>query len=518
MEAHVQPIVVALTLAARRPVKLILNREEDFQMVRARHPFKVHCKTGVRSDGTFVAREVDVLADCGAYGDDSPGVLGYSLLMARGPYRIPHTRCAGRLVYTNKMRFGAFRGFGNPQVSFAGETQIDEIAARLGIDPLEIRLKNALRGDEPWFGGTPVASNGLVECCERARSASAWDTRSQRVAATGKRRGLGVACTAHISGLLASGAIVRVMEDASIVLNTGTTDIGQGSDTVLMQMCADTLKIPLDRIRLASPDTDGSPFSWGTTASRTTYTTGRAVVKATDEVVAQLKRHASEMLEVSVDDLELRAGGRVAAVGSPASAKEVSFHEISLRAHWRSGGPIVGTHTWVFDRPTVDPKRAIARGLPFPQIGVFSFGCTIVDVEVDEVTGKPVVREAWSAMDVGKAINPASVEVQIEGGFVQGMGYALSEEMVWHDFALANPTLMDYKVPTVLDAPHDIHSIIVESPEPDGPYGAKGVGEITLNAVAPAIANAVADATGVRIRRLPLSPERVLSGMLEDAT
>ena len=514
MEPHIQPITVALALAAGRPVKLILSREEDFQMVRARHPYEIHCKTGVRRDGTLLAREIEVLVDCGAYGDDSPGVLGYSLLMARGPYRIPHTRCHGRLVYTNKLRFGAFRGFGNPQVTFATETQLDEIAEALDLDPIELRLKNALREGEPWLGGTEVASNGFVECVEQVREASGWERRStERSPSSSPRRALGVACTAHICGLLASGAIVRVLEDGSVVLNTGTTDIGQGSDTILTQMCAETLQVPAERVRLASPDTDGSPYSWGTTASRITYTTGRAVVAATQDVVSQLKNHASEMLEVAPADLELRPGGRIGAVGT--DQLEVSFHEISLRAHWRTGGPIVGTHTWVFNRPTVDPKRAVARGLPFPQIGVFSLGCVAVDAEIDEVTGSTTVREAWSAVDVGKAINPVSVEGQIEGAFVQGLGYALCEELVWEELRLANPTLMDYKIPTCLDAPHRIHPILVEHAEPEGPFGAKGVGEIGINAVAPAIANAIASATGARLRHLPLTPERVLRGILE---
>ena len=513
MEAHVQPFVVALTIATGRPVKLILSREEDFEMVRARHPYKVRCKTGVKYDGTFVAREVEVLLDCGAYGDDSPGVLAYSLLMARGPYRIPHTRCYGRLVYTNKLRFGASRGFGNPQVTFATESQIDEIATQLDLDPLELRLKNALAEGEPWFGGGAVASNGLVECIGRARHASQWDERGKGATQPRTHRALGVACTAHICGLLATGAIVRVLEDGTVVLNTGATDIGQGSDTVLTQICAEALKIPVERISLASPDTDGSPYNWGTTASRVTYTTGRAVVAAAKEAVTQLKEAAAEMLECPAADLELRPDGLVGVTGVP--GKEVTFQQISLRTHWQAGGPIVGSHTWVFDQPTVDPKRAVARGLPFPQIGVFSFGCMIVDVEVDTVTGKPEVREVWSAIDVGKAINPAAVEGQIEGAFVQGMGFALSEEMVWDGPQLVNSNLIDYKVLTSADVPYHINPLIVENAEPEGPFGAKGVGEIGINAVAAAIANAIASATGVRLRRLPMTPERVLRATQE---
>lgn len=513
MEPHVQPMVVRLAQVTGRPVKLVLSREEDFECVRARHPYKVHCKTGVKNDGTLVAREVEVLLDCGAYGDDSPGVLGYSLLMARGPYRIPNARSHGKLVYTNKLRFGAFRGFGNPQVAFAGESQLDEIAAKLGLDPLELRLKNLAQAGDPWFGGGKVASNGLRECIEKARLASGWDARAQRRPAPGTRRAMGVATGAHISGLLGTGAIVRVLEDGSVVLNTGAVDIGQGSDTVLVQMCAESLKISSDQVSLASPDTDGSPYNWGTTASRVTYTTGRAVVAAAGEVEKQLKQHAAVMLECDVSELELRDGGVVGAVGAN---KEVSFMEISLRAHWAAGGPIVGHNTWVFNQPTIDPKRATATGLPFPQIGVYSFGCVVVDLSIDEVTGKAEVMEVWSAMDVGRAINPGLVEGQIEGGFVQGMGFALTEEMVWDGARLANPTLLDYKVPTTLDTPYKIHSIIVEEQEADGPFGAKGVGEICLVPVPAAIANAVFAGIGSQVRSLPMTPEKILTQMLLD--
>lgn len=513
MEPHVQPLVVQLAIQTGRPVKLILNRTEDFEMVRARHPFKVRCRTGVKKDGTFVARELEAILDCGAYGDDSPGVLGYSLLMSRGPYRIPNCRCHGKLVYTNRMRFGAYRGFGNPQVSFATETQIDEIADKLGMDPLDLRIKNMMQPGDTWFGGGDVASNGLAECIERARAESGWDERDTLKAPPGKRRALGVAAAGHISGLLATGAIVRLLEDGSVVLNTGAVDIGQGSDTVLTQMAASALKVPAERVAIASPDTDGSPYNWGTTASRVTYTTGRSVVAASEHVVEQVKKQASEIFECAVDDLELREGGKVGIKGIP--DKELTFFEVSARAHWAAGGPIVGSDTWVFNKPSVDPKRATAMGLPFPQIGVYSFGCMVVAVEIDEVTGKTEVTDVWSAMDVGKAINPASVEGQIEGGFVQGMGFALTEEMVFDGPRLVNPSMMDYKAPTTLDTPFNIHSIIVEAAEPDGPFGAKGIGEIGLVPVPAAIANAVSTATGTHPKQLPMSPERVLTGMLE---
>ncbi len=515
MEMHVQAMTAALAIDSGRPVKLILTREEDFEIVRHRHPYRIRAKTGAKRDGSLVARQVDIVVDCGAYGDDSPGVMGFSLLMARGPYRIPNVRATGQLYYTNKIRFGAFRGFGNPQVSFATEIQIDEIAEKLGMDPLDLRLKNATRKGDSWVGGGPVHSDGFVSCLKAVRELAEWDRRSTLVAAPGTRRSLGLACSSHISGLLSTGAIIRVLEDGTVVLNTGAVDIGQGSDTVLSQICADSLQIPVDRVIIGSPDTDSSPYNWGTTASRVTYMVGRAIVTAAAEVEAKLKAHAADIFECSPEDLTLRPGGKIGIVGIP--ERELSFQDVSLRAHWAVGGPIMASASLMYDQKTVDPKRTVAKGVPFPQIGVFSFSAIICDVEIDEATGKITVREAWSACDVGKAINPGSVEGQIQGGFVQGLGFALFEEVVWEGAKIANPSLMDYKVPTTLDAPPRIHALLVEDPEPDGPFGAKGIGEIPICAVAPAIVNGIAAACGCRLRQLPATPERVLFAMLGES-
>jgi CO/xanthine dehydrogenase Mo-binding subunit len=512
MEAHVQPVTVLLALKSGRPVRLIAGRGDDFEGGRARHPSRFRVKTGARRDGTLVAREVEVLLDGGAYADDSPGVLSYMLRMCAGPYRFRAVGASGRVAYTNKLRSGAFRGFGQPQMQFGCEQHLDEIAKRLGIDPFELRRRNLKPAGEAWFGGQEVRSCGLPACLDAVESRSGWKDRATLEARPGKLRGMGVAACAHISGLLATGAIVRMLEDGSVVLNTGATDIGQGSDTALSQICATALKLDPSKVALASPDTDGSPYNWGTTASRVTYTTGRSVAGAALEVEKQAKAHAGEMLECAVEDLELRDGGAIGVKGVP--GKQVSFRDISRRAHWVRGGPIIGSHSWVFDKPSLDPKRAVVIGNPSKAAGVFSFGALVVDIEVDETTGKVEVLRAWSAVDVGKAINPSAVEGQVEGAFAQGLGYALFEHLIWDGERLANPSLMDYKVPTFRDVPYAIDTTIVEAPEPDGPFGAKGAGEIGINVVAAAIANAVAAATGVRFTQLPLSSERVLRGML----
>ncbi len=512
MEMTVQPIAARLAQKCGKPVRLTLSREQDFEMIRARHPAKVWMKTGAKSDGTLLAREMRIVLDAGAYADDSPGVAGICALFGRGPYHIENVRLDSRAVYTNKLRSGAFRGFGGPQVAIAGETQIDEIAAKIGMDPIDIRLKNAVRDGEEWMCGQTLTKAGLIKCLNEVREASGWDDR-KKSAAPGMRRAMGVACLPHISGVLTSGAIVRILEDGTAVLNTGAVDNGQGSDTVLAQMCAAALGLTVDQVSIATADTDGSPYNWGTSASRVTYMAGRAVVAAADSAVEQLKDRAATMFECAAEDLELRPGGIIGLKGVPDHT--LSFAAVSGFSHWVAGGPVIGSNSLAFDGPELDPKRGYINGFPFGRIGAWVFAAQIVEVEIDEGTGRITPLRVWSAHDIGKAINPGAVEGQIEGGVVQGIGYALYEEMVWDGERLANPSLMDYKIPGTLDSPPEIHTLLVEDADETGPFGAKGIGEPPIVGIAPAIANAVAEATGVRLRRLPMTPERVLRALRE---
>lgn len=509
--AHLQPVAVELARRTGRPVKVVLPRSDDFMMMLRRHPSKIRIKTGALKDGTLIAREAEIVMEGGAYCNESPSVLGHALLMARGPYNIPHVRVYGRVVYTNRLRAGGFRGFGNPQITFAAESQLDELAATLGLDPFELHLRNAMRAGDKWLGGQTVHACGLVECIEKARDAAR--SRSRPAAATpGKHRGLGLACLAHVCGFLSTSANVRLLEDGSVTVSTGAVDCGQGADTVLAQICAETLGLDIERVNYVNPDTDASPYNWGTSGSRVTYMVGRAVAAASEDVRDHIFEHAADMLECAKEDLELRPGGRVGISGVP--DRELTFTAVSKRAHWAVGGPIMGQNSLMYDGERFDPKRALIRGFPFSNLGTYVFGAQVVEVEVDETTGEISVIEAWCAHDVGHAINPLAVEGQIQGGFVQGLGYALSEEEVWEGATLINPTMMDYKVPTALDAPYPINPIIVEHPEPSGPLGAKGIGEPGLVGVAPAIANAVANAIGIRLRDLPMTSERVLRAML----
>ncbi len=510
-EPGTQLIAAWLARESGRPVKLVLTRDEEFTMMRARHPAKVRVKTGAKKDGTLVAREVEAVYDAGAYADDSPGVLGFGMLMARGPYRIPHVKCVGRAVYTNKLRTGAFRGFGNPQTAFAGEANLDDLAGKLGVDPLDLRLKNAMRAGDTWVGGQKVEACGLVECLERVRAESKWAERRKPARNGAKKRGIGIACVAHISGVLSTSAIVRMLEDGTFTLNTGAVDIGQGSDTTLAQICAGTLKVPVERVNLVNPDTDASPYNWGTGASRVTYTVGRAVAAASHSVGEQIMQRAAMMMECAPGDLELREGGLVGVKGVP--GKFVPYAAVSGFSHWAVGGPIIGSNALMFDGPGFDPKRAVLKGVPFANLGAYVFGAQVVEVEIDDVTGQVTATEVWSAHDVGKAINPQSVEGQIHGGVVQGLGYALTESVEWDGGKVVNPSFMDYKIPGTLDVPFRIHPIIVEHPEASGPFGAKGVGEPGLVGIAPAVRNAILHACGKPLNALPFTPERVWTAL-----
>ena len=511
---HVQHLAAALALKTGRPVKMVLSRVEDFEIVRSRHPARVIMKTGAKKDGSLLAREANIFLDGGAYADESPTVLSFAVLMARGPYRIPHLRSRGLVVYTNKLKASAFRGFGNPQVTFAGESQIDRIAEQLDIHPVELRLRNAVDAGDRWAGGQTLPACGLRECLTKLREAV--EAAPAVAAAPQHRRGVGYSAFAHISGLLSTACNIYLRSDGSVAVNTGVVDIGQGSDTILTQICADALMLTPERISFASPDSDSSPYNWKTAASRVTYMAGRVVLAATIEVRDKILRQASEIMECSAEDLEIRPGGLVSLKG--VAAKTVTFAQVASHALARLGGPIMGASSLLFDGERLDPKRAVIEGFAFSNLGAYIFGAQAVEAEVDEVTGAVRVLRAWSAHDVGCAINPQMVEGQIQGGFVQGLGYALTEEMQWDESGrLTNPTLMDYKVPTALDTPIEINPIIVEHPEPSGPFGAKGVGEPGLIGAAASIANAVAKATGKQLHLLPMTPERVLDALIGES-
>ena len=318
-----------LRLGLDEPVKIILSRVEDFEMVRSRHPARIVMKTGAKRDGTLFAREASILLDGGAYADESPAVLSFAVLMARGPYRIAHLRSGGSVVYTNKLKASAFRGFGNPQVTFAGESQIERIAEQLGIHPVELRLRNAVDASDRWVGGQMLPACGLRDCLTKLRSA-VETAPPLPPPAQQWRRGIGYSAFSHISGLLSTACNIYLRSDGSVAVNTGVVDIGQGSDTALTQICADALMLAPDRISFASPDSDSSPWNWKTAASRVTYMAGRVVLAASLEVRDKILRQAAEIMECAVEDLEIRPGGLVGLKG--VSGQSIGFGQIASHA------------------------------------------------------------------------------------------------------------------------------------------------------------------------------------------
>ncbi|HKU14930.1 MAG TPA: xanthine dehydrogenase family protein molybdopterin-binding subunit [Steroidobacteraceae bacterium] len=509
-----QQIAAALAIAAAAPVKLTYSREDDMTMMKSRHPSRIYMRTGAKRDGTLVAREVRIYLNTGAYADEGPFVNAVAANFSRGPYRIPNIKTQSWCVYTNHLKAGGMRGFGVPQANYASELQIDAIAARLGLDPIEVRLKNALGTGDKFLGGQNVDHGTLARCLEAVRQASGWEARRARPAVQpGKRRGIGVASATHVSAMNAAGATVKMNEDGTLTVNTGAVDVGQGSDTALSQLAAGVLGVSLDQIKYAAPDTNFSPYNHQTGGSRTTYTVGVAVQRASENARDQIFDLAAELLECPVDDLELRPGGWVGLKG--AAGKQVPFSAIAKRSLYTSGGPVMGTANWLYEAERFDPKRTLTAGFAPNAVGVFLFAALVVEVDVDEATGKVEVVEAWAAHDVGRAINPGAVEGQIHGGLVQGFGFALIEELLWDEGRLVNPSMMDYKVPGAMDVPYEIHAIVLEDPEATGPFGARGVGEIPLNLAAPAICNAIEHATGVKVTTIPATGERVLRSMLQ---
>ena len=508
-----QQIAAALAIAAAAPVKLTYSREDDMTMMKSRHPSRIYMRTGAKQDGTLVAREARIYLNTGAYADEGPFVNAIAVSFSRGPYRIPNIKTESWCAYTNHLKAGGMRGFGVPQANYASELQIEAIAGKLGLDPIEMRTRNALVTGDKMLGGQNVDHGTLISCLEAVRRQSNWETRrAGRPVRPGKRRGVGVSSAAHVCAMNAAGATVKLNEDGTITVNTGAVDVGQGSDTVLTQLAAGVLGVPVELINYASPDTNYSPYNHQTGGSRTTYTVGVAVERASENARDQIFEHASEILGCSEDDLELRPGGWVGVKGAP--AQQLPFSTIAKRSLYTSGGPVMGVANWMYQAEKFDPKRALTAGFVPNGVGVFIFAALVVEVEVDEATGKVEVVEAWAAHDVGRAINPGAVEGQIQGGLVQGFGLALIEELLWDEGRLINPTMMDYKIPGAMDVPYEIHAIILEDPEKTGPFGARGVGEIPLNLAAPAICNAIEHAIGKKVTTIPATGERVLRAML----
>lgn len=504
------PVAALLALLTSRPVKIINSRAEEFQAGRPRIGTIIEQKVGAMKDGRLVAREVKVIADCGAYLGFAGHIAETVPFRSNGVYRFSHLKAEGFVVYTNKTPVGPCRGFGNPQGTFALETLLDELAETLGMDPLELRLKNIYRAGETNLHGWKMTSTGLKECLERTAATSGWkEKRARKVPG----RGLGLACAVHNSGnrmlfnFDGSSAFVKIDGDGSVTLITGESDTGQGAWSVMAQMVAEELGIPLDYVKVPRGDTDVAPFCLGAYAGRVTVIGGSAARAAASDAKRQLFQVVASLLEANPEDLEAK-GGEIFVRGSP--ARSVSFAEASRAAIFRQdGGPILGRG--VYDPPTYFEGKKTMYGHFSPN---YPFCAEVVELEVDRDTGQVKVISVAAADDIGRAINPLAVESQIQGCISQGLGFALNEEMVFDKGNLVNPNFMDYKVACAPDLP-EIEPILVESNDPVGPYGAKAASETALIPLAAAVANAIYDAVGIRVKSLPITPEKILNALRE---
>ncbi len=513
-KSEVIPIEVAaavLAKKARRPVKMTYTREEVFYAHRGRPITIVDLKTGITREGKITAVQARVVQDGGAYCGYGPVTVLYSGALLGAIYDIPNVRYDGYRVLTNKPACGAMRGHGTVNVRFAFEAILDELAHQAGLDPAEVRRRNFLKAPCLTPNGLRVTSYGLPECIERVVERSGWIQKKGKLP---YGKGIGIACSHYVSG--AANPIIRsnmphttvnikIDRDAAVTLYTGASEIGQGSDTVQVQIVAEVLGVHPKRIKIVAADTELTPIDLGSYSSRVTFMAGNACLLAAqnmrDEIFAAVaERFGCQPRELEAADeiIQKRSDPRIRVSFDEAVIMAIDFH-----------GALVAQGAYA------PPEEA--RGGKFKGAGVgpspsYSYSAQVAEVTVDPETGRVRVDYIVAAHDCGKALNPLTVEGQVEGSVYMGFGQAVQEEMVWENGRLMNPSLLEYRIPSTLENP-EIECIIVESIDPEGPFGAKEAGEGSLAATIPAIANAVYDAVGVRINTLPITPEKVLEAL-----
>ena len=508
-----EPVCVALALKSRgRPVKLVYTRDEEFTIAPVRHPALIRCKTGMKKDGTWLAQETELIFDTGAYADIGPRVTRNAGFSATGPYQVPHVRIDSYCVYTNNPVGGAFRGFGTPQITWAIESHVEAMAEALGIDPLELRLKNAVEEGSISATGQVLHSVGLKETLRQAADKIGWG-RGQA-----PFRGKGIACM-HKSTVTpsASSAFVKLNEDKSVTVLVSTVEMGQGATTLFAQMVAEELSIPVENVSVVRPDTDVTPYDMASVSSRSTFFAGNAVRRAAVDAREQILEIAAEILEANPKDLLLERG-KIFVRGVP--EKAIPLGEIPLGEAFYVGSmgrgrgkPVLGRGSYaVEDATSLDRETGQGKN----PSAFWMYASQAAEVEVDPRSGRVKILRISSAHDVGKSIHPVSIEGQIQGALVMGVGTALFEEMKMENGKVKNPNFAEYKLPSALDAPEMI-PVIVEEPHNQGPFGAKGLGEPALAPTAAAIANAIYAAVGVRIKDLPITPEKILAGLGQKA-
>lgn len=508
----INPAAALLALRVpNRHVRIVFDREDEFLSCGGRLPTVTTIKTGVKKDGTLVARKATILWEKGAYIDIGPIITRNASYCSLGPYRLPNAWIDGYLVYTNRQPGGGFRGLGIPQVAWAGEQQMDRIARELGLDSLELRLRNIYQDGDITITGERLQNVGVRACLEGAAKRLGWERPLERRAPTGGLRGRGLACILKSTLTpTASFGIVKLNDDGSVDVLTSAVEHGQGAYTVLTQMVAEELSVPIEKIRCATPDTSVTPYDRSSTSSRTTFHVGNVVRLASIDARTQLMEMAGAVMEVSPKDLELR-DGQIFIRGVP--DRSLAYGQVIVKFY---GGPanIVGRGEFS-TKALYDPMDTETGQSKRPTI-FWMYSAHGIEVEVDPETGQVRVTRVVSASDAGKAINPLTCVQQIDGSAVMGLGMATMEEVVFDGGRTLNPTFLEYKVPTTLDVP-DTETVIVESGHPEGPYGAKGIGESALASIPAAIGNAVYDAIGVQIKDLPIRAERVYRALRADA-
>ncbi|MCK6568989.1 MAG: xanthine dehydrogenase family protein molybdopterin-binding subunit [Anaerolineales bacterium] len=538
-----EPIAALMSRKTGAPVRLAFSREEEFTAGPARQPAEVTIRAGAKADGTLTFRDVSCMLDIGAYvswGTVTPLVM---METTASLYQVPHARFVADCVYTNNLITGAMRGYGNPQSTFFVETVMDRLAEELKMDPVDFRILNANVPNSETPQGLVITSCGLKECLEAvagsADSARMNTTRmkdesgmmnasaslhpfdiaqgkpSSFILHPSKKRGIGFASTLNVGGGAriyrsdGCGATVKVDDFGHVTLVTGSTEIGQGSETVLAQIVAQTLGVKIENVTVLNSDTDVKPWDVGVHASRTTFIAGNAAHLAALDARNQLFETAAELLKVEAENLLVREGQ--VWVKNEAE-NSIPIEQVARRRHFREGGKVILGEGW-YDPPTKLVDKDTYKG---NISAAYGFGAQMAEVEVDTETGAVRVLRLACANDVGHAINPMAVEGQIEGGAQMGLGYALTEELIVKDGKVLNPDLLDYRLFTSADMPA-IETFIIETDDPGGPFGAKGVGEMGGTPTAAAIANAIYDAVGVRMTQLPMTPERVLAALDEKA-
>lgn len=498
--------VIAAILArkAGRPVKLIHTREEEFLASHPRMPMRYWVRLGFSKAGKVLAKEIRMWADNGAYTGKSQAILGAATVRHDALYKYPCARAKSTLLYTNLVPTGAFRGFGNPSADWAVEQAWDLAAEKLGMDVVDLLRLNAVEEGDVSPHNHIITSCELRQCIDQAADLIQWKNKRNDKKAD---RGLGMGCSVHVNGRRSFGdwdgssAIVRINEDGRATVITGEGEIGQGALTVLRQIAAEELGLPYEDVDITRPDTDVHPHSLGALASRVTYVAGNAVKRAAAGAHKQLMAAAAEQFQRPVEDLTIINGQIGPRNGTESEFKPVSA-VVRANIYKRDGEAIIGVGNW--DNPSDFPDHSRYGN----ESGAYNFAAQAVEVEVDRGTGQVQIREIAAVVDCGTVIHPSAAQGQVEGAVTQGIGLAMIEHFDWHNGTPTDPQFIDYPLPSAHFVPK-IHVGFADSYEPSGPFGAKGLGEIGLDAIPAAIANAIADAVGVRIHNLPITAEKI---------